>query len=737
MVFSQNAKWIGTGAKLDRKTTNTVSPALRLLKEFEVEQYSEAVCYICGLGSYLLYINGKRVGDEVLSPAFTNYDKRALYLRHDLTQYIQKGKNLIAVELGDGFFNQTTHDQWGFFQATWRDHVRMIFELFIDSKSVVVSDESWVWSLDGPTIHTAMRTGEYYDARKQDGWMNLGYDHSNWHNARRVAPIGGKLVLSEIQPMRELEELKIVKKWKSANGWIVDFGKNIAGYIAVNMKGERGKTLRFRYQERLKDGEPDRWDIARYIHDTDAFSEDRYTFAGAGEKEFWKPSFVYHGFRFVEILGLDCEPEDDCLIAYFVHTDLPRKGCFSCSDELLNWLYDAGIRSYLSNWHGFSEDCPHREKNGWTGDAVISCDYAVCNFDMKQAYKKWLADICDCQRDNGMLPGIAPTSTWGYNWGNGPAWDCAIFFIPYILYLETGDSECFEVVFNSCERYLDYALYYRNSGLVCYGLADWAPPQYADGRTIKLMPNELSDSCYYYAMQSIFAAFCKMKGDLQKYEKYSRLAKETKDAIISKYINGIEVANNSQGALAEVLYFKIVDGEQAVAIAKHLNEVVKQSGFFLETGILGLKALLNALSAYGYTESAYKVVSHYDYPSYGYWKNCGATTLWENWNGVGSQNHHMYADVLNWMYRNILGIKNCDIAYKKCVFEPYFYAKNCTAEGKTITPYGEISIKWQKVGNELTVFATVPESVEMTAIIKGVGEKILQTGVYKFNLNND
>lgn len=136
MQFTKSAKWIGSGAKLDRKSVNTVSPALRLRKEIELSNIESAKCLICGLGAYVLYINGRRVGDDVLSPAFTNYDKRALYLEYDVGRYLTKGKNVLAVELGDGYFNQTTHDQWGFFQATWRDYVRMIFELFIDGESV-------------------------------------------------------------------------------------------------------------------------------------------------------------------------------------------------------------------------------------------------------------------------------------------------------------------------------------------------------------------------------------------------------------------------------------------------------------------------------------------------------------------------------------------------------------------------------------------------------------------------
>ncbi|MBO4939709.1 MAG: family 78 glycoside hydrolase catalytic domain [Clostridia bacterium] len=734
MGFSKQAKWIGSGARLLPKAINAVSPSLRLRKEVFLEKTGKVQCLICGLGIYVLHINGKRVGDDVLSPAFTNYDKRALYMEYDVSGYIQKGKNVITVELGDGFYNQTTHDEWGFFQATWRDYVRMKFELKLDGETVCVSDRSWKFSWDGPTIHNAIRLGEYYDARKKDGWLEADYDDSAWQQACVVLPVAGKLCKQEMPPIRECESYPIVNKWKTKAGWMVDFGKNISGYISLHAKGEAGKTLRFIYNERVKDGEPDRWDIARYIFDTEFFSEDRYTFAGTGEAEDWKPQFVYHGFRYVEIIGLDEAPADDMLTAHFVHTDLRRKGNFKTTHELLDWLYDAGIRSFLSNWHGFSEDCPHREKNGWTGDAVISVDYAVCHFDMVESYKKWMQDICETQRVDGMLAGVAPTSTFGYNWGNGPAWDCSIFIIPYVLYLETGNTDCFDIVYETAGKYLEYAEYFRENGLVCYGLADWCPPRYPDGRQIKIMSNRLSDSCYYYAMQSIYAKMCEYKGDTERAEIYRNMAQETRQGILDTYVNGDHVDNDSQGALAEVLYFRIVEGEQAKRIAKRLHETVRDAGFLLEAGILGLKALLNALSAYGYTETAFRIVAHYEYPSYGYWKNCGATTLWENWNGVGSQNHHMYADVLNWEYRNVLGLKNTSIGYKTCVLQPFFYEENCVCEGETETPDGKIKIRWEKQGARFMLDLEVPDALEMTLLLPDRAAMPITSGKYEYNL---
>ena len=726
-------KWIGTGERVITRTTGEKSPALQLRKQFTVKDFQTATCKICGLGAYVLHINGKRVGDDVLSPAFTAYDKRALYVEYDVKEYLVKGTNVVAVKLGDGFYNQTTRDTWGFYQAPWRDMPKLWFSLRIDGEVALVSDVTWKCSTDGATVHNAIRTGEYYDARKEDGWREVGYDDCGWQNACIVASPGGKSERMELPPIRECERLQAVDMWRSEKGWVYDFGKNIAGYVELRLSGKRGQTAEIRYAEKLNGKELDRSNIDCYVFDTDAFSTDKYTFAGVGV-ETWKPEVVYHGFRYAELIGCDAPPIEE-LTAIFAHTDLKKKGDFQSSDELLNWIYDAGIRSFLSNWHGISEDCPHREKNGWTGDAAISADYAVANFDMKEAYKKWLGDIVDSQRVSGQLPGIAPTSGWGYNWGNGPAWDCALFFLPYALYKETGDTACFDVVFDAAEKYFRYAEYYEQDGLVCYGLSDWCPPQLPD---LKLMDNRLSDSCYYYGMLSVMATICELRGEPQKEKAYRAHAEKVKQAVRKKYVHGDGVDNNGQGALAEVLYFKIVEGEQGKRIAKKLAETIKADDYKYKVGILGLKALLNALSMYGYTDVAYKTVARYDYPSYGYWKANGATTLWEFWESdskTGTRNHHMYADVVNWLFRNVAGIKNAGVAYDVCVFEPYFFAETCSASAETETPHGKLRFAWQKKDNEFIADIEIPNGINAVLKLPNRESVKVKSGKFMIKIN--
>lgn len=715
MDLFQNAKWIRNGATVVNKTTGHKSPALQLRKVFYLEKTGNAQCMISGLGCFVLYINGNRVSDEVLSPAFTDYEKRVLYCTYDVTDLLVKGKNVVAVCLGDGFYNQTAKDTWGFSEATWRDNVKLLLQLNVNGEAVVVSDNSWVQTDEGPIVHNCLRTGEHYDARKEDNWTQIDYDDGHWYKACIVRPPAGKLIPQLLPPIRECECLPAVDMWKSEKGWVFDFGKNIAGYASLKMAGKAGETATIRYGEMLNGKELDQRNIATHIHGTDEFSVDKYTFRGEGV-ECWKPSFVYHGFRYAELTGVEETPGLDALTAHFVHTDLRQKGAFHSSNDLLNWIQEAGIRSFLSNFHGFSEDCPHREKNGWTGDAVISSGYAVCQFDMTEAYRKWLFDIMDSQRLTGQLSGIAPTGGWGHNWGSGPAWDCVLFILPYVHYLETGDSSLMEQVYKSAQHYLEFAKYFRRNGLVCYGLSDWCPPKLPD---IKIMSNCLSDSCYYYAMQQIMAQMADFFDESEKAAQYRKEAEETKQAICNRFVSDDCVDNDGQGALAEVLYFRVVEGVQAEKIAAKLARVVEKDGYSYKVGILGMKALLNALSAYGYTDVAYKTVDREDYPSYGYWRKLGATTFWERWEDYipDSRNHHMYADVVNWMFRNIGGLQNAGIAYDKCCLKPYFFEDNCSASVHTETPRGEIRFDWRKEENRFIADIVLPGNTDATLLL--------------------
>ena len=724
----QNARWIGL-SRVANRVTGVMTPSLRARRCFTLASRPKcALVRVSGLGAFVLYINGQRVSDEILSPAFTNYQKTVLYCEYDVTSLLATGENVLAIEVGGGFFNQPTDDVWSFAHAPWRDGEKFILSLISDGCEVLVSDRTWRLANDGPRYHTALRQGEYYDATREDAWLERGFDAGAWSAAKLVSPPGGGYVRQELPPIRICETLSPVSVKRGKNGTIFDFGKNISGVCRIRMKAPRGTELKIVYGERLTDdGEAvSQYGISNLVKREEPYT-DKYIFSGEGVEEF-KAEFVYHGFQFAEVIG--ASPAADEIEALFIHTDLAEKGSFKSSDAMYNWLTEAGVTSFLSNFHGFSEDCPHREKNGWTGDAVISAHHAVYRFDMKRAYAKWLRDIVDTQLPSGQISCIAPSGGWGYVWGCGPAWDAALFVLPEALYRETGDTECFALVFDAAVKYLEYAKDYEDeNGLVCFGLGDWCPPKSVEtGLTYPVASNEFSDSCHYLRMLEIMALMCELRSDTAGVLRYRERAARVLAAVRRKFVHDGDVDNATASARAMAIYFGIVRGEEARELADRLALQIKEAGYTAPAGILGMKALFTALSENGHIETVDKLIHCENYPSYGYWRNMGATSLWESWGTTTtSRNHHMYSEPLNWIYRYIGGIRNDGVAYDRCRIAPYLFADGASASTSTETPRGTISVSWRFSDGRFSADVTIPEGTEAKLCVLG-RELALKTG---------
>lgn len=723
-TFSENARWIGLSRVVSR-TTGGNTPSLRGIKSFVLGRAPKSASVrVSGLGAFVLYINGRRVGDEVLSPAFTDYQKTVLFCEYDVTELLIKGKNTVAIEVGAGFFNQSTNDVWSFAHAPWRDGEKFILSLISDWREVLFTDRTWRLTNSGPRYHTAIRQGEYYDATLEDGWLDGGFDASSWSCAALVSPPGGILVKQALPPIRICETVRPVSRKRGKNGIIFDFGRNISGVCRIKMSAPRGTQIKLSYGEQLTEGKDEisKYGISMHVDCKEIYT-DKYTFRGEGTESF-APEFVYHGFQFAEVSG--AEPAQDEIEALFIHTDLCDKGSFYSSDSMFNWLISATNTSFLSNFHGFSEDCPHREKNGWTGDAVISVHHAVYRYEMKEAYKKWLRDIVDTQLPSGQISCIAPTGGWGYVWGCGPAWDSALFAIPEAIYRETGDTECFDTVFDAAEKYLEYAKQYEDAdGLVLFGLGDWCPPRDSNGNPCPVVSNEFSDCCQYLNMLRIMSLMCKTRGEDEKADMYSERAARLLSATRKKYVRGDDVDNSTASARAIAIYYGIVEGDTARAVADKLAEQTKAAGYTVLCGILGMKAFFSALSEHGHIDTVNKFVHCEEYPSYGFWRKSGATSLWESWSEqTTSRNHHMYSEVARWIYRYIGGIRNDGIAYDKCTFAPYIFADKASASSSTETPRGKLSIAWSYENGKFKAALTVPDGTEATLRVKGVIKKL-------------
>jgi alpha-L-rhamnosidase len=329
---------------------------------------------------------------------------------------------------------------------------------------------------------------------------------------------------------------------------------------------------------------------------------------------------------------------------------------------------------------------------------------------------------------------MAPTSAWGYNWANGPFLDMVLFKLPFTIYKEMGDRRAIDKVYPYVKRYLPYVeSFQREDGtLEAFGLGDWRPPENIGDPP--LITNGFSDTCCYYQILCYAEQMAKMTAD-EELAIYCRgKADEVKEAAHKKYIHGDVVDNDSQGSLAAVLYFGLVEGDAADAIAKKLADSVIKDNYLIKVGIIGLISLFNALYDYGYADVAYKMINQYEYPSLGYWMRQGATTIWESWLGAASRCHQMISHPVEWIIRNVGGLQNKGIAYDKCLFKPYFFDENCSAECSTVTPRGEISIRWEKCGRLFTADILIPEGCDALLELPNTEAVKVVTGGYSKEL---
>lgn len=692
-----------------------VRPAPFLRKAFRLKgPIAAGRVYICGLGYHELHLNGDKVGDHELDPGFTRFDKRALYVTHDVTDLLDEGENALGVILGNGFYNQGFADAWHFNDTPWRDNPKLLCELRVTyadgTTETIVSDDSWRVAA-GPIVFDATRSGEHYDARKaMVGWDRPGYDDSRWAPAAVVkAPAG--VVSAQFQPpMRVTETFEPVAVTQVAEKtWLFDMGRNVAGWAELRVEAPAGTEITLRYGEKLdKDGRLDQNNLKCGDFDY-AVQTDCYICAGEGE-ETWRPRFCYHGYQFVEVEGLPAEPTTKTLRGMFVHTDFATAGAFECSNELLNTIQQFTRRSFRSNFHSIPTDCPHREKNGWTGDALLACETGLLNFETVLAYEKWMNDFFDEQRDSGALPGIVPTSGWGYDWGNGPCWDSAYVLIPWWCYLYTGDTKVLEDHYGRMVRYIEYLIDSSHKLLVSSGLGDWVPPY---GRAEDyVVPAVFTLTGYFHLDALVVSKIAAILGKDDDARQYAKLAQRIAKRINDEYYDQLSgtYSTGSQTAQAGALFHDVVPPRQRKKVVRQMVASVKQFKYRPNVGIHGAKFLLNELSQAGHSDVAFRVATAEAFPSWGWWIDQGATSLWENWNGQASRNHIMYGDISAWMFKYLAGIRPTEAGagFARFVIAPHFVDGLDWVRCNHQSPRGPVEVHWQREGGRIELTVVVP-----------------------------
>jgi alpha-L-rhamnosidase len=723
------AKWIGRkDILIDWRGKVLPAPFFRKVFEYR-EKIKDAKVYICGIGYYELYINGKKVSDNVLNPVVSCYDKRVRYVVHDVKNYIIKGKNVIGVILGNGLYNSNTPEVWHFDKATWRDYPKLLFELEINGKVTVFSDKSWKVK-NGPIIFDGLRNGEFYDGRMElNGWLNFDFDDSNWENVNVVPPPGGILEEQLMPPCKVMETLHPVKKWALPNGDIVfDFGQNFAGWVRIVCSGEKGREVIIKYAERIKeDGDISQEKISCCILGGE-FQTDKYILKGDKE-ETWEPRFTYHGFRYVKIKK-DINIELKKVEGRVVYTSFEKIGNFVSSNEILNKLQHCTEWSYKSNFVGIPTDCPHREKNGWTGDAHLACETGLYNFNSSKAYQTWIDNFIDVQRPSGQIPGIVPTSGWGYNWGNGPAWDSAFLLIPWYIYLYTGDKTAIEKNYEGMKKYVDYLTYMADNNIIHFGLGDWLSVDLKTAPSISLI-----STSYYYVDCILLSKFAEIVGKKRDKIKYKKLAEKIKYSFNKTFYKGDGIyENGGQTALGCALYQGLVENYEKEKVVLKLVESIKLNNFKVNFGFLGAKFVPNALSENGYVDIAYKLITQTEYPGWGYWVKNGATTLWETWDGRASLNHIALGDISAWMYKYLGGILPDPEkpGFKHIIIKPNPVCDLKWVICEHICKFGKILSKWERSEEKFVLEVEIPKNTTATIILPDLTTRNVKDGFYKF-----
>ncbi|MBQ7912441.1 MAG: family 78 glycoside hydrolase catalytic domain [Clostridia bacterium] len=726
-------------------THEKMIPAPLFRKSFSIERLPQkAELSICGLGFYKLYLNGKEITKGQFAPFQSNPDQLLYYDQYDLSELLQKGENVIGVMLGNGFLNCIGGQVWEFDKADYRSAPKFALSLETKNGCILEADESFK-THSSPILFDDFREGEHYDARLEiDGWTDVGFDDSGWQNAIPAAAPLGKAMVSGAPTLEIMQTLSPVSIHKYENGYVYDFGENTSGFCRFSLQnGVEGQLIDFLYFERLKDDNGPYIDNIRFLNGRtrEGFCQQLKYICKDGEQTY-QPSFTWLGYRYVYIQGLTEEQAKSLDIqACEVRSSVQFRGNFSCSDERVNKLMEIIRRSNVTNLFHYPVDCPHREKNGWTADAALSCEQMLLQMNVEDIYAEWLKNIRASQNEQGALPGIVPTGGWGFDWGNGPAWDCVLFLLPYLTYQYRGDVQILKDNAGAMARYIEYLKTKKNEdGLLAFGLGDWCQSFIWDCGSFET-PLEITDSLVAYDLCLKAARIFYLLGDTMSASNAKKLGEELLAAFRKKWVNNDGYSIKSKTQTAQVLAIKcdvFITEKKPLALQELIRRIERDNNHF-NVGVVGGYALFDTLAENGYVERAYYLIMQKSAPSYGYVVDLGETTLWEimydfgdskskvaykDDNRILSMNHHFWGFVYSYFVRYVAGLQInpnfTDVRYAE--IKPYFLSELTWAEASYETPTGELFVRWKKTDGNVRVEVTVPKDMRVKLIIGGTQE---------------
>ncbi|MBD3255977.1 MAG: Bacterial alpha-L-rhamnosidase [Candidatus Lokiarchaeota archaeon] len=746
------ADWITAEAFTNRKTKKkyqyrtgltAFSGKMRLYlgvylrKSFTIPKIpKKSKVYICGLGHYELYLNGNKIGNRVLDPGWTDTNKIALYSSYDVTEYILK-ENAIGVVLGNG-----RHvENYGY------DYPKLYLQLHLEyedgSSEIIISDDTWKFSI-GPTMENGLYYGEKYDARKEmPGWNKFKFDDSEWE--RTVTVLGPRLFSQMLPPIKITKEINPKRLYNTDPGvYIYDFGQNFTGYLRLKVRGPRGTTIKIRYAEIV-----DKTGNLNTATNRTAAANDFYILKGKG-LEIYKPHFTYHGFRYVEITGFPGVPTLQSVLGICFHSNVTESGEFVCSNELINRIHKNIIWGQLSNFMSIPTDCPQRdERHGWMGDAALTIEEAIYNFDVAQFYLKYLKDIQFGQKQTGELSDVVPPY-WNF-YPADPAWGSAYVTIAWYVYLYYNDKRVLEDHYYHIKKYVDFLHdNSENNILRKFGkYGDWCPP---GNITSRKTPIEQVCSWYYFHDTMIFSKIAQILERQTDFKVYSKRAELIKSAYNKNFLKNIYVIPRlalvddtiSQTSNLLPLYLDMVPEENInKVLSVLLLSLIEQHDYHIDTGIVGTRYLMDVLSKFGKNDVAYKIIIQESYPGWGYMLKEGATTLWERWEkleggGMNSHNHIMLGSVDTWFYKDLAGIQLIEKNWNKIRIKPFIPSDMEYAAANLNTLKGSLYSSWKKDKESLKISISICVGVvaEVWIPITNKKTKITESGTMIYDNGN-
>ncbi len=768
------AKWIGFKTKdHDPKDPLHLPAASYLRKTFLVGgKIKKATLYVTSLGVFEMSLNGKKIGDDLLTPGWSDYNKRIYYKTYDVSADIIQGKNGIGSILADGWYagyvgpkelsNPRNRELYGLHPALF---CQLEIEYEDGSKKTVVSDESWKAS-EGPLVYADLLMGTGYNANLElNDWDTSEYADLNWENVFLHEGAKGILQAYPGNSIQVYEQLKPIEITEPKDGvYIFNLGQNFAGHARLRVSGNKNDTIIMRFGERLYPDGTLMTENLRFARATDT-----YILKG-GEIEEWEPKFTYHGFQYVEVTGLKKKPDNNMITGIAFGSSTPMVSSFTSSDETLNRMFENVIWTQRSNFMEVPTDSPQRdERLGWLGDVQIFSKSALYNANLGAFNAKWFADVRDAQYDFGPYSTFAPRPYPELVWYS-PGWMEAGVMVPYNTYKFYNDTKILEDHYESMTRFMAYHIakskeqkfYPENSWTEIGpkgGFGDWL------SMTDKNLAHDIMASMYYQYALKIMAEMSTAIGKNDKADYYQTTYEASVTAFIAHYLdaNGKFIINESaygdgagyfegekgftghtQSAYATAIYFDILPHDLKVKAGKQLVQLIEDNNNLPSSGILGIRQLLPALSSIGRSDLAYKILLKKDYPSWGFQVKNGATTIWERWNSytpekgfngemnakMNSFNHYAFGAFSQYLFSDMAGINTEDAGFKLIVIKPYLGDHSLSnVRGEYGSINGKIISSWSIKGSGFVMEVGIPVNTRAKIYVpSNEGDTVLESG---------